>query len=239
MDLDQYWAIAEQDIEIGNPVTDRKLRLLDDYCDIRDGLRVLDIGCGKAWLMRYWAERFAIEGIGLDTNRYFLDFARSKPPARGRLQFLNGPAQEYRPAQAGFDVVMCVNASASLGGLVGAVDRMVELARPGGSIVIGELTLRHKPLAVTEVLPHDPLDTISIIERHGAEVSAMISASEADLERFVSHHRHSTLKWGREHPGHRDQEAILAKSRADWVHYLRSVRPNLGFAIFVGRKTGA
>ncbi|MDR3471761.1 MAG: class I SAM-dependent methyltransferase [Devosia sp.] len=237
MDLDQYWAIAEQDIEIGNPVTDRKLRLLDDYCDIRDGLRVLDIGCGKAWLLRYWAERFAIEGTGVDTNRYFLDFARSKPPARGRLQFVPAPALDFRPP-AGFDVVMCVGASQALGGLVGAVDRMVELARPGGSVVIGELTLRHRPLAVTEALPQDPIDTIGIIERHGAEVSAMISASEADLERYVSHHRHSTLKWGREHPGHPDQQAILAKSRADWVHYLKLVRPNLGFTIFVGRRSG-
>src|SRR6218665_1424129 len=55
-----YWAIAEADIEIQNPVTDRKLRLLDDYCDIRDGLRVLDVGCGKAWLLRQWAEKHAI-----------------------------------------------------------------------------------------------------------------------------------------------------------------------------------
>ena len=44
MDLKDYWAIAEADIEIQNPVTDRKLRLLDDYCDIRDGLRVMDMG---------------------------------------------------------------------------------------------------------------------------------------------------------------------------------------------------
>ncbi|MDO8359672.1 MAG: class I SAM-dependent methyltransferase, partial [Devosia sp.] len=88
MDHQDYWAIAEADIEIQNPVTDRKLRLLDDYCDIRDGMSVLDIGCGKAWVMRQWAERFAIEGTGLEINPAFLEVARRKLPARGRLQFI-------------------------------------------------------------------------------------------------------------------------------------------------------
>ena len=99
MNNDDYWAIAERNIEIGNPVTDRKLRLLDDYCDIRDGLKVLDVGCGKAWVMRGWAERFAIEGTGLETNQHFLKFARGKPATRGRLSYLSGPARDF-PAPA-------------------------------------------------------------------------------------------------------------------------------------------
>ncbi len=87
MDDLTYWAIADRDIEIQNPVTDRKLRLLDDYCDIRDGLSVFDIGCGKGWVMRQWADRYAIEGIGVDINPRFIEVARRKPPARGRLTF--------------------------------------------------------------------------------------------------------------------------------------------------------
>ncbi len=82
-----YWAIAEADIEIQNPMTDRKLRLLEDYCDVRDGLKVLDVGCGKAWVMRQWAERYDIEGTGLETNPAFLDFAH-KPAAEARQHLL-------------------------------------------------------------------------------------------------------------------------------------------------------
>ena len=48
MDQKFYWSVAEADIEVQNPITDRKLRQLDDYCDIGDGVRVLDLGCGKA-----------------------------------------------------------------------------------------------------------------------------------------------------------------------------------------------
>ena len=239
MDLEHYWDVAEQDLEIQNPVTDRKLRLLGDYCDVRDGLNVLDVGCGKAWLLRQWADSFAILGTGLDNNRRFLEFARARLPARGALGFIAGPALNSSPPAAGFDIVMCLGATAALGGLVETIDWLVASARAGGSVVLCEMTLRHRPMSASgEILPHDARDTIAIIERHGAEVSATISASEADFERYVSHHRHSTLTWAREHPHHPDQEEFLAKSRADWRYYLQWIRPYLGWTIFVARKSG-
>lgn len=239
MDNDQYWAIAEQDIEIQNPVTDRKLKLLDDYCDIRDGLNVLDVGCGKAWVMRRWADTFAITGTGLDNNRHFLDFAHNRPPAKGVIGYIDGPAQRYHAQPRSFDIVMCLGATFALGGLVETIDWLVAAAKPGGYVVVGEMTLKHRPLSAgREVLPHDALDTIGIVERHGAEVSATISASDADFERYVSHHRHATLRWSREHTDDPRQAEILAKSRADWMYYLKWIRPNLGWTIFVGRKAG-
>ncbi len=110
MDEDHYWAVAEQDLEIQNPATDRKLRLLDDYCDIRDGLKILDVGCGKAWVMRQWAERFTIDGTGIDTNSKLLDFARAKKPARGKINYLEQPADSFAPEPNSYDVVMCIGA---------------------------------------------------------------------------------------------------------------------------------
>jgi SAM-dependent methyltransferase len=239
MDHQDYWAIADADIEIQNPVTDRKHRLLDDYCDIRDGLRVLDVGCGKAWVMRQWAERFSIDGVGLDVSRAFLDLAVRKRPAKGRLNFVLGPAAEYEPAAASFDVVICLGASFALGGFVESVDWMTAAAKPGAAIVIGDLTLKHRPVVNThQHFPLDATEVIQVIERHGAEVSALISASDADFERYVSHHRHATLRWARENPDHPDHQAVLDKSRADWTYYLRTVRPLLGWTIFVAHKTG-
>jgi SAM-dependent methyltransferase len=239
LDATDYWAIAEADIEIQNPVTDRKLRLLDDYCDIRNGLRVLDIGCGKAWIMRQWAERFSIAGTGLELNPAFLNFARSRHPARGTLDFVEGPAEAFEPEPQSYDVVLCLGASFALGGFVQAVEWMVRAARPGGAVVIGDLTLKHRPVVNThQHLPLDPVEAMGVVERHGAEVSALISASDADFERYASHHRHATLRWAREHPDHPDHEDVLDRSREGWTHYLRTVRPMLGWTIFVGRKAG-
>ena len=237
MDHNDYWAIAEADIEIQNPVTDRKLRLLDDYCDIRDGLKVLDIGCGKAWVMRQWADRFTIDGTGLETNPAFLEFARRKPPARGRLNFIAGPAESFVPEPASYDVVMCLGAVHALGGFVQTVDWMAAAAKPGGAVVVGDLTLKHRPTVSShQHLPLDAIELAAIMQRHDAEVSALISASDADFERYVSHHRHATLRWAREHPDHPDHEEVLDKSWDDWNDYLKTIRPHLGWSIFVGRK---
>ncbi|MGN6158410.1 MAG: SAM-dependent methyltransferase [Devosia sp.] len=238
MNQADYWAIADADIEIQNPVTDRKLRLLDDYCDIRDGARVLDVGCGTAWVMRQWAERYSIQGTGLDTNRVFLDFARSKRPAKGKIDYVEGPAESFSPEAGSYDIVLCLGASFALGGFVSAVEWMANAAKPGGAVVIGDITLKHRPAVYThQHLPLDPIDAASVVQRHGAEVSALISASDADFERYASHHRHSTLAWARRNPNHPNTAATLAKSRADWLAYLGWTRPHYGWTIFVARKT--
>ncbi len=237
MNLADYWAIADADIEIQNPVTDRKLRLLDDYCDIRDGLNVLDIGCGKAWVMRQWADRFAIEGTGVDTNASFIATARQKRPGRGTLRFIEEEADQFALPPGSCDVVMCLGAVEALGGFVAAIDWMAAAAKPGGAIVVGDLTLKHRPVVAThEHLPPDPIELTSVIQRHGAEVSAMISASDADYERYASHHRHATLRWVRENPGHRDRDDVLELSNEQWRTYLRRIRPLFGWTIFVAHK---
>jgi SAM-dependent methyltransferase len=237
VDLKDYWAIAEADIEIQNPVTDRKLRLLDDYCDIRDGLRVLDVGCGKAWLMRQWADRYAIEGTGLELNPAFLDFARRRRPGRGRIDYVEGPAEDFVAEPNSYDVVLCLGATFALGGFVQAVEWMVAATRPGGAVVVGDLTLKHRPAVNThQHLPLDAIESLGVVQRHGAEVSAMISASDADFERYASHHRHATLRWARQHPDHPDRDEVLDKSRDGWDYNLRTIRPMLGWTVLVGLK---
>jgi cyclopropane fatty-acyl-phospholipid synthase-like methyltransferase len=242
MDVHHYWAIAERHIEIQNPATDRKLSLLDDYCDIRrPGLRVLDVGCGKAWVMRRWAQKYDIEGIGLEINRRFVDEGRRLATAAGvggKLSWVYGKALDYKPEPMGFDIVMCLGAVDALGGFVEALDWMSRATKPGGTMVLGDITLRDRPLVRDRPMPHDALETIAIIERHGGEVSATISASEADFERYASHHRHATLAWARENPADPVTPDVLRKSRDDWMTYQRVIRPQLGWTIFVARRVG-
>jgi hypothetical protein len=189
-------------------------------------------------VLRHWAERHAIVGSGLEVNPAFLNFARSKHPARGRLQFVEAPAEQFNAEPGSYDIVLCLGAAFALGGFVQAVEWMVAAARPGGAVVIGDLTLKHRPVVNThQHLPLDPLDAAGVVQRHGCEVSALISASDADFERYASHHRHATLRWAREHPAHPEHDEVLDKSRADWTYYLRTIRPMLGWTIFVGRKT--
>ena len=158
-------------------------------------------------------------------------------PARGKLTFVEGPAQAFVPKPGSYDVVLCLGASFALGGFVQAVEWMVAAAKPGGAVVIGDMTLKHRPAVNThQPLPLDPIELVGVVQRHGAEVSALISASDADFERYVSHHRHATLRWARENSTHPDHDDVLDKSRDDWNHYLRTIRPMLGWTIVVGRK---
>ena len=38
-------------------------------------------------------------------------------------------------------------------------------------------------------------------------------------------------------PRHPDHEDVLDKSHDDWTYYLRTIRPMLGWSLFVGQKT--
>ena len=168
MDVHHYWAIAERHIEIQNPATDRKLSLLDDYCDIRrPGLRVLDVGCGKAWVMRRWAQKYDIEGIGLEINRRFVDEGRRLATAAGvggKLSWVYGKALDYKPEPMGFDIVMCLGAVDALGGFVEALDWMSRATKPGGTMVLGDITLRDRPLV--RALRHGIRRTGRSAQRH-------------------------------------------------------------------------
>ena len=224
MDQATYWAIADADIEIQNPVTDRKLRLLDDYCDIRDGLNVLDIGCGKAWVMRHWAERFRSRAPALETNPASpVGGAAASPRRAAGSSSIEGRADGSTRAARRATTSCSASARAyALGGFVEAVDWMVAAAKPGGAVVIGELTLKHRPAVYTApASAARSARAARIIERHGAEVSALISASDADFERYASHHRHATLRWAREHPDHPDHDDVLDKSGPTGRHYLQ------------------
>ena len=239
MDLLDYWNIADTGLEIQNPVTEQKLALLEDYCDLADGLRVLDIGCGKAWLLRHWADRHAIAATGIDINPHFLDFARGRPVGRGALTFALGPARGFDIAPESFDIVVCLGAAAAIGEVPETLDAMVRAARPGGRIVFGDLVLRNPPAVPRgDILPPAINDMIAIVERHDTEVSATVSASDADLERYASHQRHATLTWARRNPDHPDHAAVLENSRRNWQHFQQHIRPMLGWSIFVARKVG-
>ncbi len=237
MNSQDYWAIAEADIEIQNPITDRKLRLLDDYCDMRDGLKVVDVGCGKAWLLRQWAERHDIEATGLELNPAFVAFARSHTPKRGRVTIIEGPADQFVPEPGSYDVALCLGATFALGGFVQSVEWMVRAVRPGGVVVVGDLSLKHRPAVNThQHLPLDATELAAVMQRHDCEVSALISASDADFERYMSHHRHATVRWMIDHKDHPDHDDVRDRSAEEWNHYLRTMRPHLGWTIVVGHK---
>jgi cyclopropane fatty-acyl-phospholipid synthase-like methyltransferase len=67
----EFFATIERYHTFQNPTSEEKLDLSIDYCAIRDGMQVLDIGCGKGWLARRIAKRFDVRVTGLEINPTF------------------------------------------------------------------------------------------------------------------------------------------------------------------------
>jgi SAM-dependent methyltransferase/uncharacterized protein YbaR (Trm112 family) len=106
--------------------------LLDAFVGGRHGLRVLELGAGRAWAAPYWRERaceyvatdiLVDPNIGLGRGAFFGDF--------GRVQ-ADG---EHLPfAHASFDVTYCVATLHHALDLGAMVREMARVTRPGGVV---------------------------------------------------------------------------------------------------------
>ncbi|NIM04901.1 MAG: methyltransferase domain-containing protein [Armatimonadetes bacterium] len=141
MHFTEYWSIVEHNHTIQNPTSPEKLGLLENYCRIKDGLRILDVGSGKGWLLRTWAKAWAIDGTGLEINPWFVTEARQQAEVEGvadRLHFIEGPALDFVPETESYDVVLCIGASFALNNFDEAVSWMRHAVKVSGVIAIGE-----------------------------------------------------------------------------------------------------
>lgn len=233
----EFWAIAERDHAIQNPSSPEKLLLLADYCRVRDGMRVLDVGCGKGWLLRAWASRWAIRGVGLEINPAFVAVARAQAEAVGvadRLTLVEGPALAYTPQPGGYDIVTCVGASFALGSFDEAVAWMRRALKPGGALAIGEPFVRETPAAGSASAPYrDLAGTAAALERQGLALRGLIEAAPDDWDRYLSQQWRAVEEWAAEQPEHPERGAMLRTVAAARERYLRWERRYIGWAIFV------
>jgi SAM-dependent methyltransferase len=241
----EFFATIEHYHAIQNPTSEKKLDLAARYCGVRDGMRVLDIGCGKGWMLRRLASRFDIRATGLEINRAFAAEAREQSVAQGlsgKIEIVEGNAMDYRAQPASFDVVMCIGASFALGGFESALDWMSRAAKPGGSIAIGEVFAKELPMP-PELLS-DPdfrrdypdrtlWDTVEILRTHGLPLRGLIEASTDDWDRYHSLHWQAAMDWALENPGHPD--AARFKDPGSQRRNLELDRRYQGWAIFVVR----
>jgi ubiquinone/menaquinone biosynthesis C-methylase UbiE len=237
----EYFATIERYHTFQNPTSEEKLDLAASYCSIRDGMRVLDVGCGKGWLMRRLAKRFHIRITGLEINPILAAEARSLAAAEGlaeRIEIIEGPALEFHPEAASFDAVMCVGASFALGGYASALDWMSRHAKPGGTVLIGEVFAKILPLP--DDLPrnrgYEPRSlwtTVEKMQARGLILRGIVESSIDDWNRYHSLHWQAALDWALEHPDSPDAAGMTepAGKRCDLEFYARVI----GWAILVAR----
>ena len=110
--------------------------LVRQWCGVRDGIRVLDVGCGSGYFARLLARGpESVQVTGLDRDETFISYAR-EAAARESLpvDFLAGDALALPFSNASFDLVTSHTFFTCIPEAEKAMCEMKRVVRPGGVI---------------------------------------------------------------------------------------------------------
>jgi SAM-dependent methyltransferase len=111
-------------------------RLIDEqFGETR--LRILDLGCGAGTYVRFFAE-LGHRVVGFDYSRPSLRRAQAGDPGR-RGQYVEGEAYGLPFRTGSFDAAIAVGIFQALGNAETAIDEILRVLRPGGSVIIETL----------------------------------------------------------------------------------------------------
>jgi demethylmenaquinone methyltransferase/2-methoxy-6-polyprenyl-1,4-benzoquinol methylase len=112
-----------------------------DLARVGAGSRALDVATGTGDLAIELARRGA-EVVGMDFSECMLELARAKAPG---LRFEEGDALELRYPDGEFDAVTVGFGARNLADLDRGLREMARVARPGGRVVVLEITTPQRP----------------------------------------------------------------------------------------------
>ena len=247
MDTWKYFDITHREHTVCNPTSLGKLEALIALLRLGPGARAIEIASGKGEFIVRLAERYTIEGVGIDISPYFVADAEKKRRERvpdARLRFLEMDGAKYRPeTPESFDLAACIGASWIFGGHRGTLEALNGLSAPGGWIVAGEPYWRREP--AKEYLEASGDERSSFGTHHengeagrelGLELAYTLVSNEDDWDRYEGLQWYAAEAWARENPGDADRETVLERVRKGKATYLRWGRETLGWAIYVFRK---
>ena len=149
MDNWKFFDITHREHIICNPTSIKKLEELVALVRLRPDAHVLEIATGKGEFIIRLAERYSIEGVGVDLSPYFIADAKRKHQKRvpdARLTFLEMDGADYEPEKPeSFDLVACIGASWIYGGHRGTLKALRGMAAQESWIVVGEPYWRQEP----------------------------------------------------------------------------------------------
>ncbi len=243
-DIDHY-----EGLEIWNPASMEALRALLAPLPLERGLRVVDVGCGRAAPLIDLAEQLDARVTGVDRSRAALDLARAecaKSAPEADATWLESDMNDVTFDDAVFDLIL------ALGGPY-RTDSLEKTFRLYGSWLKQDGHLLHgdgywaqdppEPYLEATGLPRDALPLgrdayLDIARGCGLESDSHWIASRDDWDHFEGTILHNHEAYAREHAGDPGVDEMIARKRAWDDAQQRWGRDTMVFCVDVFRLRG-
>lgn len=247
MDMWKYFAITHEDHTVMNPMSLSKTREMVELLRLGEEGHVLDVACGKAEFLCMVAERYGVEGTGVDASPFTSAEAKENVETRGlagRVEILHMDGAEYESNEPeGHCMASCIGGSWVYGGHGGTLEALGRMTRPGGLVLVGE------PFWIGEPEAEYLEKTGHVLEQQGTHVGNVkagedlglaflysIVSSKDDWDRYEGLQWQAAERYASSHPDDPDLEDLLKKARGSRDAYLRWGRDCVGWALYLFRK---
>ena len=142
-------AIEISGIEILHPGGYALTQRTAELCDLKPGLKVLDVSSGRGTQSIFYAKMYGVEVVGLDISEEMIKTATSRAIESGvsdKVKFVLGDSQNLPFDNNTFDVVINECAVGIPDDSQKVLDEMVRVVKSGGTIAIHESTWRKRIL---------------------------------------------------------------------------------------------
>lgn len=136
-------AIEISGIEILHPGGYKLTKRTAEICELRPGMKVLDVSSGRGTQAIYYAKTFGVEVTGLDIDKNMIDTAIKKARENSidkQVKFVLGDSQQLLFDENTFDVVINECAVGIPDDSQKVLNEMLRVVKPNGSIAIHEST---------------------------------------------------------------------------------------------------
>ena len=236
-----------------SPISIEKADRLVALLELQSGSRALDAGCGNGEFILRVVAHHGINGVGIDLDPRCIGAARETAASRGLASRCEFHAADVNDVIAGtpdsFDIGICIGATHAFGAgeaaYPNAIERLSQLVRPGGYVLIGEGHWKQQPAEEYLKLIGDPVGiycdhggNIARAEQRGLVAVYAAVSSEDEWDHFEWSHQMTVHREADANP--RDPALLARVSRArQWRDgYLRWGRSTMGFGLYLFRVVG-
>lgn len=245
LDRYKFTTIGHGEHRLCSPIGEDRFGRWIEMLALSPSDRVIDIAAGKAELSIRLIEHYGVSAVAVEQSPHFVKEARAAATSRTPdccLTLVGTEAAEYCGEAESFDLVICIGAR-PYGSRTETLHALMNLAKPGGRLLIGEGFWRREPdpefLAFLgcgrdEYVSHERNTEDGV--RAGLAVLQAEQCSVEELDDYDGRYAAAIEKYLREHPDDADAPQIRERITTWRTAYFKWLRDTLGFGLYLFRK---